>query len=105
MATSRAPLPKRVFPFYRQVRRGSLIIGIVGLAVTMGNMFVPKPESMQPSEAPPTAPNTAPAKPEQLNPQNPRTNQPKPTANNPFGSGGENSPFGGGSGNGNGPFG
>lgn len=118
--TGRAALPKTVFPYYRQTKKWSLIIGLVGLGVTMGNMFVPKPaaldnEGVQPAQSPatssqspwdkqlspsPTARTTAPNQPQKNN---------SPFSGNgsgPFSGGGNstatNSPF---TGNGSGPFG
>lgn len=95
---ARAALPKTVFPYYRQTKKWSLIIGLVGLGVTMGNMFVPKPaaldnEVVQPSQSPATGSQSPWDK--QLAPSSTaKTTAPNQSQKN-------NNPF---SGNGSGPF-
>lgn len=101
-------LPKKVFPYYRQVKNGTLVIGLVGFAVTMGNMFVPKPAFLDdPGTLAPQAPATNQQSPwdKQLAPSTtPRVttgqSHPKTTQRNPFAGSGDGGPFGGGSGSG-----
>lgn len=101
-------LPKKVFPYYRQVKNGTLVIGLVGFAVTMGNMFVPKPAFLDgPGTLAPQAPATSQQSPwdKQLAPSTtPRVttgqSHPKTTQRNPFAGSGDGGPFGGGSGSG-----
>lgn len=101
-------LPKKVFPYYRQVKNGTLVIGLVGFAVTMGNIFVPKPAFLDdPGTLAPQAPATSQQSPwdKQLAPSTtPRVttgqSHPKTTQNNPFAGAGDGGPFGGGSGSG-----
>lgn len=115
-----AALPKTVFPYYRQTKKWSLVVGLVGLGVTMGNMFVPKPAALdngvgQPAQSPPSSSQSPWDK--QLVPSSTaRTTAPKQPPKNsspftgngsgPFSGGGNstatNSPF---TGNGSGPFG
>ena len=85
-------LPKKVFPYYRQVKNGTLVIGLVGFAVTMGNMFVPRPAFLDdPGTLAPQAPATSQQSPwdKQLAPPTSgrtTTTQkaPKTTQRNPF---------------------
>ena len=114
-----AALPKTVFPYYRQTKKWSLIIGLVGLGVTLGNMFVPKPaaldnEGVQPAQSPPSSSQSpwdkplAPSASKTTAPKQPQKNNSPFTGNGsgPLSGGGNststNSPF---SGNGSGPFG
>ena len=102
-------LPKTVFPYYRQVKSGTLIIGLVGFAVTMGNMFVPKPEFLDDGvdALTPQAPATSQQSPwgTQLAPSTtprPSTPQkhPQKQQHSPFEGAGNGGPFGGGGGGG-----
>ena len=94
-------LPQRVFPYYRQVKNGTLVIGLVGLAVTLGNMFVPKPAALDDVDSlTPHTPATSQQSPwdKQLAPSTTTrpTQHPKTPRNNPFAGSGDGGVFGGG---------
>ena len=96
-------LPKTVFMYYRQVKIGTLVIGLVGLAVTMGNMFVPKPAVLDnPETLTPKAPATSQQSPwdQHLSSTPTRQTTPQRTPQNPqggpFAGNGSGGPFAGG---------